>query len=204
MEVKQLIPEGYMQDAVGRLVPVETIKQVDLVRNEVVLELMTRAEKLVAALAEFKQQAMNDIQAFVELSGEKYGANLGGNKGNVTLYSFDGRFKLIRSMADSIQFDERLQAAKALIDDCLKRWSDHSGVEIKVIINDAFQVDKAGRINTKRILSLRRIEIEDEAWRQAMQAISDSVQVVNSKAYIRFYERQSDGGYQQLNLSLAA
>ncbi len=204
MEVKQLIPEGYMQDAVGRLVPVETIKQVDLVRNEVVLELMTRAVKLAATLAEFKQQAMDDIQAFVELSGEKYGANLGGNKGNVTLYSFDGRYKLIRSMADSIQFDERLQAAKALIDDCLKRWSDHSGVEIKVIINDAFQVDKAGRINTKRILSLRRIELEDEAWQQAMQAISDSVQVVNSKAYIRFYERQPDGGYQQLNLSIAA
>ena len=195
---------GYMVDGVGRLVPVESIKEVDLVRNGLVTELMQRAETLASVLVDFKKQVMEDIQAFVELSGEKYGAKLGGNCGNVTLSSFDGRYKLIRSMDDFLQFDERLMAAKALIDDCLKRWSDNSGVEIRTIINDAFQVDKAGRINTKRILSLRRIAIEDEVWQEAMQAISDSVQVVASKSYVRFYERQADGSYKQLNLNLAA
>ena len=195
---------GYMVDGVGRLVPVESIKEVDLVRNGLVMELMKRAETLASVLVEFKKEVMEDIQAFVELSGEKYGAKLGGSVGNVTLSSFDGRYKLIRSMDDFLQFDERLIAAKALIDDCLKRWSDSSGVEIRTIINDAFQVDKAGRINTKRILSLRRIDIEDEVWKEAMAAISDSVQIVASKAYVRFYERQGDGSYKQLNLNLAS
>ncbi len=195
---------GYMVDSVGRLVPVETIKEVDLVRNGLVLELMKRAQALAELLAAFKQNAMEDIQAFVELSGEKYGAKLGGNKGNVALYSFDGRFKMVRSMDDFLRFDERLMAAKELIDDCLKRWSDSSCVEIKTIISDAFQVDKLGRINTKRILSLRRIDIDDEVWQQAMQAISDSVQIVDSKAYVRFYERQGDGSYRQLNLNIAS
>ncbi len=195
---------GYMVDGVGRLVPVESIKEVDLLRNGLVMELMKRAEEMAAILAEFKRTAMEDIQAFIELSGEKYGANLGGSKGNVQLLSFDGKYKLLRSMDETISFDERLQAAKQLIDDCLKRWSDSSGVEIRTIINDAFQVDKAGRINTKRILSLRRIDIKDEAWQQAMQAISDSVQVVSSKAYIRFYRRQADGIYNQLNLNIAS
>jgi Protein of unknown function (DUF3164) len=199
----QQIVEGYMQDSVGRLVPVESIKEVDLVRNTLVLELMKRAGAMAEMLAVFKQNAMDDVQAFVELSGEKYGAKLGGNKGNVTLFSYDGRFKLIRSMDDFLRFDERLMAAKELIDNCLKRWSDSSGVEIRTIISDAFQVDKAGRINTNRILSLRRIEIDDEMWQEAMQAISDSVQVVNSKAYIRFYERNPDGSYRQLNLNIA-
>ncbi len=195
---------GYMVDSVGRLVPVETIKEVDLVRNGLVLELMKRAETLAELLAAFKKQAMEDIQAFVEISGEKYGAKLGGNKGNVALYSFDGRYKMVRSMDDFLRFDERLMAAKELIDDCLKRWSDSSCVEIKTIISDAFQVDKLGRINTKRILSLRRIDIDDEVWQQAMQAISDSVQIVDSKAYVRFYERQGDGSYRQLNLNIAS
>ena len=195
---------GYMVDSVGRLVPVETIKEVDLVRNGLVLELMKRAQALAELLAAFKQNAMEDIQAFGELSGEKYGAKLGGNKGNVALYSFDGRFKMVRSMDDFLRFDERLMAAKELIDDCLKRWSDSSCVEIKTIISDAFQVDKLGRINTKRILSLRRIDIDDEVWQQAMQAISDSVQIVDSKAYVRFYERQGDGSYRQLNLNIAS
>ncbi len=203
MENKQ-IPEGYMEDTQGRLVPVESIKEVDIARNDLVLELMDKAKGLSSTIGEFKSTSMDDIQAFVELSAEKYGARLGGNRGNVTLHSFDGRFKLVRSIDEFIRFDERLHAAKALLDDCLKRWSDGSSAELRTIVNDAFQVDKAGRINTRRILTLRRIKIEDETWQQAMQAISDSIQVVNSKAYIRFYERLPDGSYQQLNLSIAA
>jgi hypothetical protein len=198
------IPGGYMEDSQGRLVPKSSIKAVDLERDDLVIDLMHRAQELALTLACFKQHAMADIEAFVELSGEQYGAKLGGNKGNVTLFSFDGRYKLIRSIDDYITFDERLQAAKHLIDQCLKRWSEGAGAEIRTLVNDAFQVDKTGRINTKRVLSLRRMEIQDETWQQAMQAISDSVQVISSKSYIRFYERQPDGSYKQLNLNISA
>ena len=204
MEVSKQIPEGYMEDGQGRLVPVESIKQADLARNDLVRELMKKAQDLQAILANFKAKAMSDIEAFVELSGEQYGAKLGGKKGNVTLYSFDGRFKLLRSIDDFIVFDERLQAAKALIDECLKRWVKGSQKELRTIVNDAFQVDKTGRINTTRVLSLRRLDIEDETWQNAMQAISDSVQVISSKSYIRFYERLTDGSYKQLNLNISA
>jgi hypothetical protein len=193
-----------MEDGQGRLVPVESIKQADLARNDLVRELMKKAQDLQAILANFKAKAMSDIEAFVELSGEQYGAKLGGKKGNVTLYSFDGRFKLLRSIDDFIVFDERLQAAKALIDECLKRWVEGSQKELRTIVNDAFQVDKTGRINTTRVLSLRRLDIEDETWQNAMQAISDSVQVISSKSYIRFYERLTDGSYKQLNLNISA
>ncbi|WP_146208560.1 DUF3164 family protein, partial [Haemophilus influenzae] len=53
----------------------------------------------------------------------------------------------------------------------------------------AFNVDKEGNLNTSRILGLRRVDIQDERWQNAMQAISESVQVVSSKAYVRLYER---------------
>ena len=200
MENKQ----NYMEDTQGRLVPIELVKEIDLARNDLVMELIAKAQELAGVLATFKASAMDDIQAFVELSGEKYGARLGGKKGNVTLFSFDGRYKMMRAIDDSITFDERLQAAKSLIDDCLKRWTENGSVELRTIVNDAFQVDKAGKINTNRILGLRRLDIQDEVWKQAMQAISDSVQVINSKSYIRFYQRQPDGSYQQLNLNIAA
>ncbi len=203
METQQ-IPTGYMADGVGRLVPLESIKEVDLVRNGLVIELMKRAETVSQLLVECKKSSMEDIQAFVELSAEKYGANLGGKVGNVTLTSYDGKFKIVRSMDDFLRFDERLQAAKALIDDCLSRWSDGSGKELRTIVLDAFQVDKAGRINTKRVLSLRKYDFDDEMWKHAMQAISDSIQVESSKAYVRFYQRDAKGDYQQLNLNIAA
>ena len=50
-------------------------------------------------------------------------------------------------------------------------------------------MDKEGNLNTSRILGLRRVEIQDSRWQNAMQAISESVQVVSSKAYVRLYER---------------
>lgn len=201
---RNTVPDGYMEDNQGRLVPIEMIKEVDITRNDLVMELIAHAKSYAGILASFKVRAMDDIQAFVDLSGEKYGAHLGGRKGNVTLFSYDGQFKLVRSIDDFITFDERLQAAKSLIDECLKRWTEGSRAELRTIVNDAFQVDKTGRINTNRVLGLRRLDIQDETWQQAMQAISDSVQVINSKSYIRFYERQPDGSYRQLNLNIAA
>ena len=128
----------------------------------------------------------------------------GGKKGNVTLISFDGRYKVVRQIQESLVFDERLMAAKALIDECIQVWSKGSNAHIKLLVNDAFQVDQAGKINTGRVLGLRRAKIDDEKWQRAMAAIGDSIQVAGSKPYIRFYERDANGVYQAINPDMAA
>lgn len=102
-------------------------------------------------------------------------------------------------------FDERLQAAKQLIDECIIDWSQGSRDEIKVLVQAAFQTDKEGKINTGRVLALRRLDIRDEKWQKAMQAISESLQVVGSKEYVRFYERIGESDqYRPIALDLAA
>jgi hypothetical protein len=88
--------------------------------------------------------------------------------------------------------------AKTLIDNCIRRWASGSRSEIKLLVEDAFYVDKRGNINTNRILGLRGLAITDPEWLEAMRAISDSAQVASSKTYLRFYERQRDGGYKQI------
>ena len=106
-------------------------------------------------------------------------------------------------MAAAVRFDERIHAGKALIDECLHDWSSNARPELRSLIDNAFQVDKEGNLNTARILSLRRVDIQDERWTRAMQAISDSVQVIGSKDYIRFYERDENGKYQPIALDMA-
>lgn len=198
------IPNGYMPDSAGRLVPVSTIKPIDLARDQLVGEIVGRAKQLSDLIAQFKAAAFGDIAAFISLSAEQYGVKIGGQKGNVTLMSFDGRYKLQRAIAEHISFDERLQAAKALIDECITDWSQGSRDEIKVLVNDAFQVDKEGNINTGRVLGLRRMKIDDERWGRAMAAIAEAVQVVGSKSYIRVYERGGDSGeYKAISLDVA-
>lgn len=183
------VPEGYWPDAKGNLIPVAAIKPIDQARDALVKELVAHAKSVRNTLARFKEDAFGDIAAFVDMSAEEYGVNLGGKKGNVQLLSFDGRFKVIRAIQESITFDERLQAAKALIDQCLTDWTANARPELKAIINRAFEVDKAGNINTNAVLALRRMAFDDERWTTAMAAIADAVQVTGSKSYIRVYER---------------
>ena len=179
----------YWRDAKGNLTPAELVKEIDKARDALVHEWVERGRDLSKAISHFKEGIFGDVQAFIELSAEKYGAKVGGNKGNVTLFSYDGKYKIQRAINESLQFDERIQAAKVLIDECLNEWSEGSRPELKALIERAFNVDKEGNLNTSRILGLRRVEIQDERWQNAMQAISESVQVVSSKAYVRLYER---------------
>ncbi|MDO8934212.1 MAG: DUF3164 family protein [Rhodocyclaceae bacterium] len=198
-------PEGYKRDAQNRLVPIESIKPIDLARDDLVQEIVFKAMHLSGDIAEFRTEAFADITAFIQLSAEEYGAKVGGAKGNVTLMSFDGRYKVQRAIQERIVFDERLQAAKALIDACIHEWSQGARSEIRTLINSAFEVDKEGNINTGRVLSLRRLDIKDAKWQQAMQAISDAIQVAGSKSYLRVYKRVGDTDeYQPISLDVAS
>ena len=194
----------YRKDHRGAYIPVEQIREIDLARDELVNEKAAKIEAEQAKIAALKAELMGDIAAFVQLSAERYGAKVGGDKGNITLMSFDGTYKLKRSTSESMSFDEGLHAAKALIDECLEEWSRNSPVPLRAIVEQAFDVNKEGRINTNAILSLRRLKIDDERWQQAMQAISDSLQTQDSKAYVRLYKRDSTGKYVAVPLDMSA
>ncbi|HDR1847541.1 DUF3164 family protein [Pasteurella multocida] len=193
----------YWKNIKGNLVPDEMVKEIDKERDCLVRNFVEQAIEKQKEVRAFKKQVFDDIDAFIQLSAEKYDVQLGGRKGNVTLLSYDGEYKLIIAVQDRLTFDERIQAAKQLIDECLHEWSADARPELRSIINDAFQVDKEGNLNTARILSLRRVEIQDERWTKAMQAISDSIQIVDSKDYVRFYKRDENGNYQQISLDMA-
>ena len=197
------VPDGYMINAVGHLVPIESIKEIDLARDEFVRSVVTKAAKVAVVLDQFKKQLAGDMQAFLELSAEKYEADLGGARGNLSLTSYDGRFKVLRAVSERLDFDERLQAAKELVDVCLREWSKDAGPELRTLIESAFQVDKKGRINAKRILSLRTLGIDNPTWKKAMDAIGDAVTVVGSCTYYRIYERDDEGNYIQICLDFS-
>lgn len=185
----QIAHPGYWTDTHGNLVPESKVKQIDQVRNQLVYDLCRMAETESLALQAFKLTAMTELAAFVSLSLDEYGVKTGGDKGNVTLLSYDGKYKIARQMQDKITFGEQLMAAKALIDECVHEWAVNANDNIKALVNHAFQTDKEGKINTGRVLSLRRLDIKDEKWQHAMQAIADSMQTASTKPYIRFYKR---------------
>ncbi|MDP8638276.1 DUF3164 family protein [Serratia marcescens] len=200
---KEIEQTGYRTNAQGYLVPENLIRPVDKLRDDVVLGIVDAARVLRQAMADFKTASMQKIGDFVDLSAQEYGVEYGGTKGNVTLPSFDGQFKILRAVGDHRVFDERIQAAKKLIDECVIKWSDGASDNLKVLVDHAFRVNKQGRIDVNEVLSLRQIDIDDSRWQEAMDAIADSIQVTGTSQYLRIYERQPNGKYVQISLDIA-
>ncbi len=198
------IPDGYMQDAQGRLVPKDSVKPEHLLEDEIVRQLMAEARCLSGILKMFRETAQESVRSYLEVLAQEHGAKRGGVRGNVTLISYDGMMRVQVAIGDTLSFGPELQVAKSLIDECLRSWTDGARSELRALIEDVFQVGKAGKLDVDRILGLRRLDIDDERWKRAMAAIGDAVRVVTSKEYIRFYARPTpDADFVQVPLDLA-
>lgn len=194
------VPEGHRRNGQGHLVPEEQIRPIDKLRDDLVLALVAQIREQQDRLAQFKLAAERQITDFLDLSAEEYGVEWGGAKGNVTLTSFCGRYKILRAVGEHRVFDERIQAAKALVDKCIGKWTDGARSELKALIEHAFRVNKQGRIDVNQVLSLRSLSIDDPDWKQAMEAIADAIQISGTSQYLRVYERQASGRYTQIAL----
>ena len=68
----------------------------------------------------------------------------------------------------------------------------------------AFDVSQEGKINVRKVLDLRKLDIADEKWQRAMKAIADSLHTQATREYIRYYQRNEETGeYEHLALDFA-
>lgn len=204
MTNQAVLAGNYWENAQGHLVPVEAVEPLDVAKDELVREIIAKAVVLQRAMREFKRTTHGDMLAFLDLVAEKYGVKMGGPKGNLTLRTFDGKLKAEINTADYLVFDEQIHVAKAAVDQCIHRWTDGSRSEVRALIEHAFQVDAAGKFSLGRILGLTKLAIDDPEWVQAMRAVRDAIQIVDSKSYIRLYERNAEGKYLPIPLDIAA
>jgi len=206
------IPDGrfkhggdvFMKDAKGNPVPVEMIKPQDLLQDETVRKIMGYWIGLSNQMSRSKVHTFNDIGALEAILAQEYDTPLGGKKGNMTLMSFDGLYKVTVQVADRVDFGPELQVAKTLIDECLTEWAESSRPEIRTVVTRAFNTDKEGQINRSEIFMLLRLDIDDPRWKRAMDAIRDAMRVVGSKTYTRGYQRATnDGLWEPVSLDMA-
>lgn len=206
------IPDGrsiingniYMGDSKGGFQPVETIKPQHILEDETVRRIVGYAIPLSDQIGRFKEHTFDDIGAFEAILAQEYETTVGGKKGNKTLLTVDGLFKVQVQVSDFITFGPELEIAKVLVDECMNEWASTAGPELRTIVTNAFRTDKAGQINRSEIFMLLRLEIEDARWQRGMRAIRDAMRVVGSKTYVRCYQRpRHDAPWQAVVIDLA-
>lgn len=204
MENVNILATGYLKNAKGHLVPKELVKPIDALRDELVRDLCAEASNLAEQIASFKRRALARIDEFVEFSAAEYDIKMGGKKGNIDLVSYDGELKIVVQVRDLLQLDERMLAARALIDEYLADVLDGAKSDIVKLINGAFSTDPAGQVSVSKVMGLRRIDIDHPTWRRAMQALVDAMSINGSCRYIRLYRRAgSSSAYTGIVLDIA-
>lgn len=186
-------------------VPPQYRRAIDELKDGVITTIFEQMEILRGEMLNFKKSCFEETETYMEVLDTQYNAPNEG-KGNLTLINTDGTKKIEININDRIEFDEKLKVAKKLIDKCINKWAEEgSNPHLAIIVKDTFNVDKTGKVNIPRVLNLRRLDIKDEDWQKAMQAITDSLMVMGSKKYIRFHVRRDEySDWKHITLNFAS
>ncbi|MDR3408455.1 MAG: DUF3164 family protein [Methylovirgula sp.] len=197
--------KAYLHNARGDLVPMSNIRAIDLLQDDMVRKAAAYAEDLSAELARFQAHSYADIAAFDALLDQEYGLRSArSTKGNRSFTSFDGSLQVKVCIADQIAFGPELQSAKKLLDELIIEKAKGADSVLIALVNQAFNVNKEGKVDTASILALRRLEVDDPRWSDIVRAIDDSIKVFGSKSYLRFYRKGADGRMVMIPLDLAS
>lgn len=183
----------YMSDPKGALLPIDIIKPQHQLEDEMVRREFGWFLGLVEQVARFRGHLFSELGAFDEMIAEKYGASIGGPKGNRTYSTVDDCYRISIRVRDTLDFGSELQAAKALIDECLRGWSEDAAAPLQIFVNGAFNVDKEGKINKSEIFKLLRHDIKEPEWLAAMEALKDAIRVTGSRTSPEFRMRMGVG-----------
>ena len=195
--------KGRWIDSKGDAIPPKYIDPVEKKRDQLVEKLICQAKKLNKQIVKFKTATLADIEKYLDEVEKMYGVKVKTKEGNKILASFSNTEKVMVKINKFIDFDERLSIAKTLIDECITRWSKGADDKIKLLVEDAFKVDKQGNLDKERILSLRKIKIKSKDWQKAMEIIADSVKVVGKRTYLVFLIKDVKGVWESITLDIA-
>jgi hypothetical protein len=200
-------PEGYYADAKGHLVPVSAIKPQHLLEHQMVFKVLEFACDLANQIRRFRSHVFADAATFDQLLLDEYGEQKRGRrgKGNVTYRTLDGLLKFQVQIADHIDFGPELQAARECFRACIAEWVEGAHANLRSIVDDAFEADKEGKVSRDAVFRLLRLDFDDKRWQDGQRAIKDSIRIVGSKSYCRFYLREAaDAAWCAVPIDLAA
>lgn len=198
------IPNGYIADARGRLVLIESLSEQDRRRDSLAKELIAEAlelEELIATKRKSMQARVDEyldwLKAAKKVRREKW-------KGNIQLDSFDGSMRIDRRVNEVLGFNETLQLAKTTLDEWFNEKLEDGDQDLKTAVMSAFNVDQQGRVNKSQILKVLRYDIKDAKWKKAMTLIREAMTILTSRQSTTFYVRDEQGKMRQIILAFVS
>jgi hypothetical protein len=194
MNAPAQIPDGYLRDAQGRLVPQSIIPDHELLSHHLVGELVAECEASSAQLAALKAQLLERVAEHIALVATNYQVSISGKSGDVRLENYDSTARIERISAQRTVVGEQIHAAEELVRQYLAEETVGASESLRAIVDRTFRRNqKTGELNVSRLIDFANVEIDDERWRRAQQAIRDALRSAGSVTYFRAYRRAEAG-----------
>jgi hypothetical protein len=191
----------YWEDHEGALVPKVYIPKDEQRSDRIVERMIKQVEKENEKMVKFKTKLENDLQGYLDDLAKRHGEEW---EGNATIYNFDKTLAIEVTVSKRISFNEKLNLAKRKIDKLIMAWGVKSNQKLVALINKSFKVDKRGSFDSKRILELRTLEINDPGWKDAMELIGESIVIDGSRTYYTFKKKGDDGKWETISLNFSS
>jgi hypothetical protein len=191
-----------MTDSNGDKVPLKYVCAYDKARDRVTRRILARFEKARAALEAVVADSIKDLDELAKLKESL------GEKGNFSARSFDGLIQVSIRQQYKIRLDERVIRARELMLEYVGSVLDRvNGVDVsalRLLVNDAFKANSQGFLSTGRILSLIRMEVNNEKWREAKMILQDALKPEKGKQYLICERRKTtQGDFRAIRLDIA-
>ncbi|HRR34743.1 MAG TPA: DUF3164 family protein [Kiritimatiellia bacterium] len=192
------VPDGYVKNAKGWLLPAADVKSKDLLEGRFVDEFHRLAAAAAAACAHVRLAAFAESDALVGMIVEDAGGCHDGHAGKVTLQNMRATRRITIDRRDTVAFGPEVQAAKDLVMACVRKWSDGANAHLVQLAMAAFQANGRGDLSVSKVAALWRIECQDADWQTAMAALKEALRPTGTASYLRFHERTGPDGKWQL------
>ena len=184
----------------NRTTPVERLMERSSAK--IVKEALAVNAKLVSFRETIESLSQEAFEAFMEANNSDRK-----HKGNFTWYNFDRSIKIEVAISEPIQFDDlTIKAAKLKFDKFIEENVTSKNDFVKPMILEAFQTQRSGSLDTKRVLGLARHErkVNNPMFSEAVQLINEAIRRPKSKTYYRVWVKMASGEYSNIELNLSS
>jgi len=179
MEKKQV---ATMRDSNGNDIPLKYVSKYDKAKDKAVRKILARFVKARHALESVVAETVAELN---ELAATKESV---GAKGNFSARSFDGLIQVSIRQQYNILLDERVVRARELmlgyIEGVLEKVGGNDAQALRLIVAEAFKANAQGFLSTGKIMSLLRMEIDNDDWREAKRILQESIKPQKGKRYL--------------------
>lgn len=174
-------------------------------RDALVTSIVARAKVLNAQMRDFKQYAMDQLEAFRETANE-YGDIRSNSKGGFSL-RHNATGEMVSLDRNSIpEYDERAALAEDLLKEFLEDKVKKKDLATYRTIMALMERNKQGDLTPSRIASLLKVKdnYDDERWRKAMQLFEESFRIREISYSVSFFKKDSLQKDQAIVLTFAS